>query len=368
MTDFERGTTRGRGITRERGITRRRRARFHVPRSRWRDHHGPAGPGPHPPPRRSAGVARRVRSPRSGRAAPGGWHRQPWAEAVPLPRALPRCTRGAQVRAPGAVRQALPRLRRRIARDLRAKGTKSGGGLPRDRVLAAMVRILDVTALRVGGEGYARANRSYGLTTLRRRHVEVHGTTVELTFRGKGMKHVHVLIDDPAVARRRAALPQGRGAACLRLAPARRLGAPRPRRPREPLHPQGYRRAPLGEGLPHVGRDRCGGACPPGRRHAQRFDRRGGSGDRRHHCRDQTVVRPSARPRRFHDRAATAGAPANTARPARWGGPHYRRVAPARSRRLTRDRNTTRAAADVARKAASRIVAASASAPSGRPS
>ena len=63
-----------------------------------------------------------------------------------------------------------------------------------------MVRILDVTALRIGGESYARANRSYGLTTLRRRHVEVHGTTVELTFRGKGKKHVHVLVDDPAVA------------------------------------------------------------------------------------------------------------------------------------------------------------------------
>lgn len=90
--------------------------------------------------------------------------------------------------------QALPRLRRQIRRDLAAQG------LPRDRVLAALVRILDLTALRVGGESYARDNGSYGLTTLRRRHVRVHGSKVELAFRGKGQKAVRVMVDDAAVA------------------------------------------------------------------------------------------------------------------------------------------------------------------------
>jgi len=90
--------------------------------------------------------------------------------------------------------QALPRLRGRVRRDLVAMG------LPRDRVLAALVRILDLTALRVGGESYARDNGSYGLTTLRRRHVRVHGSKVELAFRGKGQKAVRVVVDDAAVA------------------------------------------------------------------------------------------------------------------------------------------------------------------------
>lgn len=90
--------------------------------------------------------------------------------------------------------QALPRLRRRVRRDLAAEG------LPRERVLAALVRILDRTALRVGGETYARENGSYGLTTLRRRHVRVQGDKVELVFRGKGKKAVRVVVDDAAVA------------------------------------------------------------------------------------------------------------------------------------------------------------------------
>lgn len=89
---------------------------------------------------------------------------------------------------------ALPRVRRRVSRDLHTKG------LPRDRVLAALVRLLDLTALRVGGESYARQNGSFGLTTLRRRHARVRGTRVELAFRGKGRRSVRVIVDDGAVA------------------------------------------------------------------------------------------------------------------------------------------------------------------------
>jgi DNA topoisomerase I len=90
--------------------------------------------------------------------------------------------------------KSLPRVRRRVARDLRAKG------LPRERVLAALVRILDLTALRVGGEAYARENGTFGLTTLRRRHASVRGSTVMLAFRGKGKRRERVRVDDAAVA------------------------------------------------------------------------------------------------------------------------------------------------------------------------
>jgi len=83
-----------------------------------------------------------------------------------------------------AFARALPRLRRRVARDLRRRG------LPREKVLAAVVRLLEMTLIRVGNEEYARQNRSFGLTTLRRRHADVRGTQVKFTFRGKsGVSH-----------------------------------------------------------------------------------------------------------------------------------------------------------------------------------
>lgn len=90
---------------------------------------------------------------------------------------------------------ALPRIRRRVSSDLRQ------GGLPREKVLAAIVRLLECTLARVGNEEYARANGSFGLTTLRDRHVATNGATVNLEFRGKsGIAH-RVSIADRAVAR-----------------------------------------------------------------------------------------------------------------------------------------------------------------------
>lgn len=91
--------------------------------------------------------------------------------------------------------RALPRIRRRVARDLRQ------GGLPREKVLATIVRLLEGTLVRVGNEEYVRDNGSFGLTTLRDRHVEVKGQTVQLEFRGKrGVIH-RVTLEDRAVAR-----------------------------------------------------------------------------------------------------------------------------------------------------------------------
>jgi DNA topoisomerase-1 len=71
----------------------------------------------------------------------------------------------------------------------------------REKVLAALVRIVDLTAIRVGHEEYTRMNDSFGLTTLRRRHARVRGSRVELRFRGKSGILRHVWFEDPALAR-----------------------------------------------------------------------------------------------------------------------------------------------------------------------
>ena len=89
----------------------------------------------------------------------------------------------------------LPKLRHRVERDL------SLPGLPRDKVLATVVRLLEKTLIRVGNEVYARDNRSYGLTTMRDRHVEVSGDEIRFRFRGKsGVVH-SVAITDRRLAR-----------------------------------------------------------------------------------------------------------------------------------------------------------------------
>lgn len=89
----------------------------------------------------------------------------------------------------------LPALRRVVRRDLRQRG------LTHDRVVAAIVRLLDTTALRVGNEQYAAANRSYGLTTLRNRHAKAGRERVRLQFTGKSAHDFDVTVADPAVAR-----------------------------------------------------------------------------------------------------------------------------------------------------------------------
>ena len=89
----------------------------------------------------------------------------------------------------------LPALRRAVKRDLAQRG------LTHDRVVAAVVRLLDTTALRVGNEQYAAANRSYGLTTLRNFHATTGRERVRLQFTGKHAHDFDVTINDPAVAR-----------------------------------------------------------------------------------------------------------------------------------------------------------------------
>ncbi|GAC1472905.1 MAG: DNA topoisomerase IB [Candidatus Dormibacteraceae bacterium] len=91
--------------------------------------------------------------------------------------------------------RALPRIRRRVTRDL------SQAGLPREKVVATIVRLLEMTFARIGNEEYARQNRSFGLTTLRDRHVKIKGSTVRFLFKGKSGSEVEVGFTNRRVAR-----------------------------------------------------------------------------------------------------------------------------------------------------------------------
>lgn len=102
------------------------------------------------------------------------------------------------------VARLLPRIRRRVDRDLARRS------LSREKVLAAVVRLLELTLIRVGNEEYARLNRSFGLTTMRDRHVTVSGSSVRLRFRGKSGRQHEVDLRDrrlAAVVRRCRELP-----------------------------------------------------------------------------------------------------------------------------------------------------------------
>jgi DNA topoisomerase-1 len=86
--------------------------------------------------------------------------------------------------------QALPRIRQRAGADLRRSG------LPREKVLAAVVQLLEKTLIRVGNEEYVRENRSFGLTTMRDQHAKIQGSSVRFEFRGKsGIRHAVDLHD-----------------------------------------------------------------------------------------------------------------------------------------------------------------------------
>jgi len=91
--------------------------------------------------------------------------------------------------------EVLPRLRERLEKDLRA------GDLSRKQLLGTVVTLLDRTLIRVGNDEYVRENRSYGLTTLRRRHLKIDGSMLRFAFRGKsGVEH-SIAVADPRLAR-----------------------------------------------------------------------------------------------------------------------------------------------------------------------
>jgi len=90
---------------------------------------------------------------------------------------------------------ALPLIRARVKEDL------ARPGMPREKVLATIVSVMEQTHIRVGNEEYARTNKSYGLTTLRNKHVEVHGSEVTFSFQGKSRVHHTVSLRDRRLAR-----------------------------------------------------------------------------------------------------------------------------------------------------------------------
>jgi len=91
--------------------------------------------------------------------------------------------------------QALPKIRRRVAQDMRLPG------LPGQKVLATVVRLLERTFIRIGNEEYARANKSFGLTTMKDRHVKVKGPRLRFRFRGKSGRLHEVDLTDRRIAK-----------------------------------------------------------------------------------------------------------------------------------------------------------------------
>lgn len=94
-----------------------------------------------------------------------------------------------------AFAQVLPKIRRRIAKDMKLRG------MPRHKVLATVVRLLERTFIRVGNEEYARENKSFGLTTMKNRHVAVKGARLRFRFRGKSGRQHEVDVTDQRIAK-----------------------------------------------------------------------------------------------------------------------------------------------------------------------
>jgi DNA topoisomerase-1 len=93
------------------------------------------------------------------------------------------------------VGEALPKLRARIGKDLVRTG------LPRVKVIATVVKLLETTLIRVGNEQYARENNSFGLTTMRNRHVRIKGSEIRFQFRGKSGLDIDLNLRSPRLAR-----------------------------------------------------------------------------------------------------------------------------------------------------------------------
>jgi DNA topoisomerase-1 len=90
---------------------------------------------------------------------------------------------------------ALPKIRARIDEDLKLPG------LPKNKILATVVQLLERTCMRIGNDEYAKQNESFGLTTLQDQHVKIAGSTMRFKFRGKSGQDQDIEIDDPRIAK-----------------------------------------------------------------------------------------------------------------------------------------------------------------------
>src|SRR6202012_2399856 len=138
----------------------------------------------------------------------------------------------------------LPALRKRVAADMVCEG------LPREKVLATVVSLLEKTLIRVGNAEYASSNKSYGLTTMRRRHVSVKGNTLRFSFTGKSGKQWNLAVENKRIASivRRCADISGHEL----FKYLDEAGEPRDRfRRRQLLHQGDHAARFYGEGFPH---------------------------------------------------------------------------------------------------------------------
>ena len=220
----------------------------------------------------------------------------------------------------------LPRTRERIETDLALSG------LQRERVLAAVVRLVDETLIRVGNESYRRQNGSIGATTMRERHVHVEGRNITVEFKGKSGKLHQAELADRRLARTIQKLHD---------LPGRELFEYLDDGERRPVRSDDVNAylqevsgaGDHGQGLPHLGRERAlhaGAERPrsPGLADGGQARDRGGDPRRRHGARQHTgrvprVLRAPRNPRELRGR----GAPERLAAPPAWARPL--RVGPA---------------------------------------
>src|SRR5690606_23391896 len=90
--------------------------------------------------------------------------------------------------------RALPGIRAQVAEDVQREQ------FDLDKAVAVVIRFMDNTLIRIGNQRYARTNASFGLTTLRKRHLEIEADEVHLQFVGKGGKHVDLAVENPELA------------------------------------------------------------------------------------------------------------------------------------------------------------------------
>ena len=153
-----------------------------------------------------------------------------------------------------AFAEALPKLRERIDADLRRRD------LSRDRVVASVIWLLDNTMIRVGNATYARDNKSFGLTTLRQRHVAVDGSRVRFAFKGKSGKQWKLDLVDRRIVRIVQASAGTAGPAAVPVSRRRRRAAFGRLAGRQRLSARGDGRRLHVEAFPDLGRHQDGGS------------------------------------------------------------------------------------------------------------
>ena len=151
-----------------------------------------------------------------------------------------------------AFAEALPAIRANVRDHMSLRG------LSREKVLATVVHLLETTLIRIGNDDYARQNNSYGLTTLKSRHVAVEGTEVSLPLTGKGGKQWSLSVTNRRVAKIVKACQSCRDRSCCSISTTTARSRASPPATSTPICGD-YRHRHHRQGFSHPGRDRFGG-------------------------------------------------------------------------------------------------------------